>query len=134
MKSPLTPPVYPRYVLSFCFGYFVILTNILTLLFCNQNSRGHRTGRADSRSVLSLRSSAVLSSLRDRQSCCRAPREPGRGRPTATTQWWGRGFAVAGRGWERLRFPATSRRGLPVRGSAHVLACSLTPVFLREHV
>lgn len=108
MKSPLTPPVYPRYVLSFCFGYFVILTNLLTLLFCNQNSRGHRTGRADSRSVLSLRSSAVLSSLRDRQSCCRAPREPGRGRPTATTQWWGRGLqaaapAVAGRGWERLR-------------------------------
>lgn len=102
-EVPSHSPSYPRYMLSFCFGYFVILTNLLTLLFCNQNTRGHRTGRADSRSVLSLRSSAALSSLHDRQSCCRAPREPGRGRPTATTQWWGRGLqaaapAAAGRG------------------------------------
>lgn len=47
IKPLLTPPVCPCYMLSFCFGYFVILTNTLTLLFCNQNSRGHRTGRAD---------------------------------------------------------------------------------------
>lgn len=61
--------------------------------------------------------------------------KPGRGRPTATTQWWGCGLqAAAPAALGEAAFPATSRRGLPVRGSAHVLACSLTPVFLREHV
>lgn len=112
-EVPSHSPSYPRYMLSFCFGYFVILTNLLTLLFCDQNSRGHRTGRADSLSVLSLRSSAVLSSLRDRQSCCRAPREPAE---CAAEQAWprpphrhhsvvGLWFAGGGpcRGWERLR-------------------------------
>lgn len=135
MKSPLTPPVYPRYMLSFCFGYFVILTNLLTLLFCDQNSRGHRTGRADSRSVLSLRSSAALSSLHDRQSCCRAPREPGRGRPTATTQWWGRGLqaaapAAAGRGCVSCDLsagpPRPCQRPCPWRARLHLCFCGST--------
>lgn len=125
-EVPSHSPSYPRYMLSFCFGYFVILTNLLTLLFCDQNSRGHRTGRADSRSVLSLRSSAALSSLRDRQSCCRAPREPAE---CAAEQAWPRpphrhhsvvGPWLAGggpcRGWERLgeaAFPCDLSAGPP---------------------